>query len=91
MIDRKEAKDIFNNVVSPCEETIDLYSWARGVVETTEIPRDPIVINVKEYLYNQRQENEFINTGCQQDEPGQSNVDHEADNGRSEQEGSGDE
>ena len=68
-----------------------MYRWARSVVESTDIPRDPIVINVKEYLYNQRQENESIDTGCQQGESEQESASYEADHGGTEQESSGNE
>jgi len=50
VIDRKEAKELFNNVQAPDEETNGLYLWVRGIIEITPMPDQPIVLDVASQL-----------------------------------------
>lgn len=62
VIDRKEAKELFNNVHSPDDETFELYLWAREIIKTHPIEDEPIVLDVGYQLDNESKKNECINT-----------------------------
>ncbi len=57
IIDRKEARDLFEHVIAPDDETNKLYVWSRDFVDTTTMPDDPIIADlVKESATQNNQE-----------------------------------
>lgn len=43
VIDRKEAKSLFENVTAPDKITSHLYQWAREIIEKNKYPQSPVV------------------------------------------------
>lgn len=91
VIDRKEAKELFNNIQSPDSETHELYLWAREIVKTKAIPDEPIVLNVKEFIKNNRLQNECTDNENPETTCESSTTRDEADSGEPKQEGKSDE
>ncbi len=58
VIDREEAKELFNNVQAPDEDTKKLYLWARELIEKLSMPESPIVLDVADEINNGEQDNE---------------------------------
>lgn len=59
VIDRKEAADLFTDVVAPEGPTNEIYRWARQLITTHQYPeRSPLVLNVKEFLESLKTRNE---------------------------------
>jgi len=52
VIDRREARDLFNNVTFPDESTESIYKEARIIIEGVLYPSLPIVVNLKEHVKN---------------------------------------
>lgn len=90
VIDRKEAKELFNNVSSPNDETYGLYSWAREIVKNKDI-NNLIVLDVGCQLDNESKKNEHINTEESKDKSEASDTSDETNSGESEQESASDE
>lgn len=86
VIDRKEAKELFNNVSSPNDETYGLYSWAREIVKNNHINDEPIVLDVGCQLDNESKKNEHINTEESKNKSEASDASDETNSGESEQE-----
>lgn len=56
VIDRKEAADLFKDVVAPSGPTEEIYTWARTVIGTHSYPgSNPLVIDVKNLLSTAKQ------------------------------------
>ena len=91
VIDRKEAKELFNNVHSPDEETSDLYLWAREIIKKNAIEDEPIVIDVGYQLDNESKQNECINTEKPENTCESTDSRNEGDSGEPEQESSNNE
>lgn len=58
VIDRREARNLFNNVSAPDELTHKIYEEARLIVERLPYPAQPIVINFKDHIKQIEQANE---------------------------------
>ena len=91
VIDWKEAKELFNNVHSPDDETSGLYLWARDIVKNNAIEDEPIVMDVRLQLNNEGQKNEYINTEKPENTCESTDTNNETNSGESEQESSGNE
>lgn len=74
VIDRKEASDIFHQVVKPDETTKYLYLWARMIVEDyKDDDNKPIIVDLEKKLVNNDYNNETSS-------PEKTNSGHTADN-----------
>ena len=47
VIDRKEARELFQSVSSPENEQICIYQWARGIIESKTWPNEALVIDLR--------------------------------------------
>lgn len=56
VIDRKEARELFNSVKAPEAEEVLLYQWSRGIIETEKWPIDPIVIDLRLFFIQTEEE-----------------------------------
>ncbi|MCB1610098.1 MAG: hypothetical protein KDI71_24325 [Xanthomonadales bacterium] len=69
VIDRKEASELFNNVEAPCPQTLPLYAAARNIVDSSNYPDPPMVIDLlKEINLNREKRDEQHDTAT--DNPG---------------------
>ena len=71
VIDRKEATDLFKDVVAPSGATETIYSWARNLIRKQSYPGgDPIVVDVNKSLsmdkQDQLEENENDQTDAEE-------------------------
>jgi hypothetical protein len=55
VIDRKEARELFQSVKSPEKEEVLLYQWARDIIESKAWPDEPIVIDLR-LFFTQKEE-----------------------------------
>ena len=55
VIDRKEAGNLFKNVVAPEMLTNDIYLWTREIVEKVPYPTSPLVINIRKHMLEEAQ------------------------------------
>jgi hypothetical protein len=62
VIDRKEARTLFNCVLCPKDGMSEVYTWARSIIETKEWPNDPLVIDLEVLFSPKEEENE--NQSC---------------------------
>ncbi len=91
VIDRKEAKELFNNVHSPDAETHELYLWAREIVKNNTIDDEPIVLDVGHQLDNESKKYERINNEKPESTSESADTRDETDPGKSEQKSPGNE
>lgn len=50
VIDRKEARDLFNNVSRPKGFSTKLYLWGRDVLKKCDISRGPLVVDLRAHI-----------------------------------------
>ena len=57
VIDRKEAKELFNCVDRPDDVTAQIIKWARSVIEKRSMPESPIIIDLVKFFEDKESEN----------------------------------
>lgn len=57
VIDRKEARGLFNCISSPTDEMLEVYKWARSIIETKTWPNNPLVVDL-EVIFSEGKEYE---------------------------------
>lgn len=83
VIDRKEARELFQTVSSPKDEQTLLYQWARNIIENKTWPTEPVVIDLRSLFEPTRNKNDDqpINQNECYSEPNEHNYDSKVDEG----------